>query len=928
MTQKFKKKWYAISTKYRIAIICAACLLVVAVPLLAIAGSGISFSGQTPNGTTTNNARPTISVKATASSGTINQEDISMTINDVTYTPSINQYGIISYKPTSPLGDGSKTVKVSVYDQQLKTDKTTTWNFTIDAAPNPSNWSPGKNATVPYINPAISLYVKDTQDNIDPGSLEVKIDGTAVTGEKFEYYTYDDYGSTVTNYQEGTITYQPTNLKSGKHTVEVSIKDVAGNMLTETWSFTIAEKPKFTNLVPADNAKVTSADKISVTVSDDTGVDWSTESIKLTVDKDTVTPLINQETGTISYAKAFADGDHTVTIEAKDIDGNLASKTWTFSIDSSAPNLDYLDLFDPSKTIEDGILRIRAGLSDSSMIKDNFTLSLDGTKLTNAKFWYDPETKNHVYLEYEGPVRNGNRTLSLYVEDTFGNHKTYTWNFTVSTKPVISEKTPIKYGVTDLTPIISATVKSLNGTINPDSIVLKLNGTKVDPEYDASVGKITYTPSNNLVNESYYTVDLTVADDSGATQTETWKFYNNNYADMSDSNVNNCTFCHQLASIYPPEQKFENIHANKLNFAGSHTQNQCTNCHGYISQEAGCQQCHGDLDYGQYEEAPHGSTPAIKYTATNFDTNFPLRITQNRELYDCVICHQPGAGTKGYEGTQSEPTRLLNNHDIPELHKTKTTDFDNCTKCHAKSLTREHAREGRVDNEDKAITCKTCHDSNTARAEVTTAVKAKDTSCGACHKNANHEELHTYSALDQNCASCHSKALSTEHDKRGFGCNTCHNSTKQNVNLALTFGQLSCSDCHTATKHGVTMENSVPTSLKYTPVTGTLKWMSPESLSFWAGESWIPADMVGGVMTVSSRNSGLSGTEVFNYYKTELDKLGWNKVSGDPGDKFELVYTKGKAKVYIRFYTGEHYDSNTLFGSEYGYRIEILYKYN
>ncbi|MBS4213149.1 hypothetical protein [Neobacillus rhizophilus] len=312
---------------------------------------------------------------------------------------------------------------------------------------------------------------------------------------------------------------------------------------------------------------------------------------------------------------------------------------------------------------------------------------------------------------------------------------------------MVSNAIPFKYGVKNLKPAISATITSPNGTINGDSIIFKLDGHPVGFTYDAGSGLVSYTPSDALENEAYHTVSIAASDLSGTSINKEWKFYTNTYPDMKDSNISNCTSCHQANRIEGSNGDLESVHIKKLYFNGTHSNNRCDNCHNYISVPSNCSQCHEDPD-GTFAYAPHGSTPSIKYQPTNVDATMPLRVTENREMNDCILCHQPGSQVKGYTGYQSTPTRLLNNHDIPELHK--ANNEPDCTGCHAKSLTNEHARDGRQDANGNPITCNTCHQST--NPAVVQAIKDKNTSCTSCHsRDTVHKDIHS------KCATCHSK---------------------------------------------------------------------------------------------------------------------------------------------------------------------------
>jgi len=80
---------------------------------------------------------------------------------------------------------------------------------------------------------------------------------------------------------------------------------------------------------------VGSLDKISAVVSDSAGIDWSAVVFKL--DGTIVQHTTGGAIGTVTYEGVIADGDRTVLIEAKDKNGNLGSKAWTFNKNSVKP---------------------------------------------------------------------------------------------------------------------------------------------------------------------------------------------------------------------------------------------------------------------------------------------------------------------------------------------------------------------------------------------------------------------------------------------------------------------------------------------------------------------------------------------------------------------------------------------------------------
>lgn len=675
-----------------------------------------------------------------------------------------------------------------------------------------SNYYPVKGSSVTVSNPKISVYVKSIYE-LNDSSVKLWINGV----EKQATFMYkgvwvDDYETdqmiwTITNRKEGTISFNASNLNDLENTVEVSITDKANppNVITDTWKFTVKEPPKFNNISPADKSKQTNLNQLTSIVSDNTGVNWDNLKLKINnVEKSPLDISINRETGAISYDQVFQTGSYTAVLEVKDSLENIGTITWNFVVDSSPPEI--VTGFMDGKIITDGPLKINIQLKDLLDIKENAKLKLDDIDLpVNFRFegYVDKYYGNYIitsrkiaYLSYEGMVSNGNHKLELYTEDELGNQITRLWNFSVAVKPEISNVSPFKYGVADLKPTISAVVKSPNGTINPESIVLKIDDNIVRPNYNQSTGLVSYTPEGNLKNESNHTVKLSVNDESGYSLEKEWRFYTNTYPDMSDSNYTACIACHDTSSFAGSNGVLEDVHKSKLYFGGTHSRNRCSNCHNYITVPAGCSQCHDDPDGTAFAYSPHGSTPTIHYQPKNVDPAIPLRVTENREMNDCIICHQPGSGVKGYEGYLAQPTRLLNNHDIPELHKTSD---ESCTKCHAQSLTHEHAREDRTDKDGNSINCNTCHQSTDPK--LVQAITNKDTSCSACHGEASHDELHVYEQMDSNCVGCHTNTLTKAHKAVNVTCANCHESQDQVVLDAIANKNKACQTCHTNPLH-------------------------------------------------------------------------------------------------------------------------------
>ncbi len=806
-------------------------------------------------------------------------------------------------------------------------------------APTVSNLTPGDGTNISTTSTKISAYITDT-DKLNSASATMELDGVAVTPRfKFKgHYEYDSCGGSYwvnDSYLEGTLEYYATNLKDGVHTVRITMADLNGNTLTKEWSFTLGAVPKFSAFAPAQGSLANSISGIliSAKATDDTGI--NADSVVLKVYGSRLDHSFDPATGTISARKALEDGTYTAEVSAADLAGNVGTASWTFRVSTdAAPSVLSLT---PSQggTVTVRNPKITAYVKDTydDLNNTSVKLKIDGSSVT-PKFmfsghweydsctgeYYVIDSRREGTIEYQPAyLKDGLHTAELSITDKAGNTLTKQWSFTVKTKPTISDAKPVPSYVSTQTPVISALVED----VDPDdgTITMYVDGSQVPAVLDPATGLLSYTPADGLPNEQMHTVRIDASDMGGAAS-HSWKFYVNTYPDMADSNIDNCSSCHSYdeSAAIP----FQAMHTG-VGFYGSHSDNRCDACHNYITYPADCLQCHGDEGPdGWIDEAPHGSTPGISYRLTQYDTSVPMRVTVNREMWDCVICHQPGSPVLGWEGYLVKPTRQLNNHDIPELHK--TTD-QACVKCHALSLTREHAREGRLDSANRPISCNTCHRSSDTKVKA--AIANNDTSCSACHDNANHESLHN-TTLGPDCQSCHDAALSTEHSNKGYSCASCHDNQTGRSQFAIKWSQTTCSDCHrTSNTHKVNFAATVPDSVPlYTSLAdGTiLEWTAPESLDFWTGESWIPDSMTGGMLTISKRSTALTPAEVFSFYAAKMAELGWDKTAGPDtaSDKFELIYTKDSKVVHIRCFGTSSFDSTNT--SPYGYKIEIMYK--
>ena len=845
---------------------------------------------------------------------------------DGNWVVSDRKEAFVNYE--GPVAHGSHVLTLYAEDS-LGNRNTYTWAFTaaapVNNPPYATSRSPAQGAAVPESSHTITLSVKDDEDILNTQSLRAKLNGQNVLST-FRYRgrwvtDYDGYTNyIIDSYKEGTVTVEATGLNDGVNNIEIAIADATGNTLAEAWSYSVSEPPKISGIYPAANSETASVDRVSAVVTDNGAINWG--SVILQVNGSPVTFAADQATGTVTHARNFADGRYSVNLAVRDAAGLLRSQAWSFIVDTSPPALEYLHDFQDNMVITDALLKVRIMVKDLVDIKNNAKLYLNGVPLPAQLQYpgsidtysgeYIVTRRSEGYLDYEGAIGNGNYTLSLYVEDKLGNRKTWDWRFTVASPPVIFGETPLKYGVENMTPTVAAFVRGQGAAVNAESIRLLLNGAAVPHEYDSTTGKVWYTPAETLANEFYHSVALTVRDETGLETARTWQFYTNTFPDMYDASITSCSACHDYYPTAGSSWPFQDIHAMELNFGGDHLSNDCDNCHNYITVNAGCGQCHGQT----YDEShfPHGARADQRYGAKNSNPYFPLRISRNREMFDCVVCHQPGAGTLRRSGAP------LKHHDIPELHK---TGDNSCSPCHALSLTREHARDERQDKSGNPINCDTCHRS--ADANVTKAVQEGKTGCYECHDLGStgdaHAAIHDL-VLDPACEQCHGSNMATEkkfHATAVSGCGVCHDSTDTKVSGAIHRQKNSCFDCH-GQPHGVYM-----TALRDDlPLYDAVKWGTPQEALLWSGDGWLPESFKDEQARIIFSSRGAAAADVYQYYSGAMASHGWTLQAdtyAEGARAFSLSYTKGRRYCTVWYFTGDVPGAGGLAGG----RILIAY---
>lgn len=261
--------------------------------------------------------------------------------------------------------------------------------------------------------------------------------------------TYDSasgaYKATIT--APGATSFNQTG---GYYSVQVQATNTAGTTATVSGAdldglrLVVKERvaPVITIVSPSSGAYVTNNKQpIVFNVVDETGGSGvNASSIVVKVDGTTIphttTAIANGFSVTATPSTAMSDGSHTVTIDAKDNDGNAATqKSTTFKVDTVPPTLNVTAPIEGFIT-NTASLTLTGTTNDSTSSPVTIRVSLNGadqgsvTVATNGSF------------SKALTLKNGSNTITVTATDTAGKTSTVTRNVTLDTSvPQITSAT-------------------------------------------------------------------------------------------------------------------------------------------------------------------------------------------------------------------------------------------------------------------------------------------------------------------------------------------------------------------------------------------------------------------------------------------------------------------------------------------------------
>ena len=384
-------------------------------------------------------------------------------------------------------------------------------------------------------SPDLIITVKsNSAANVSSDSV-VKVDGVIVSTDlQFQgHYESDSCSSwwVVDSYKEAAITYHASDLTDGPHTIEVTAKDTASNISTQSWSFSVAEPAKFDNKFPNGITNINNA--VSVRVTDNDPIDPS--SIVLKVDGVIAAHSYDSTAKTISYQPAapLADGSHSVWVSAKGTgSGITGSSGWSYTIETSGPELTFSDTGVPYPTGSPQLV-VTATTTISDLANYNI-VKVDGVIVSAdlqfqghlesdscGSWWVIDSYKGAAISYHASGLRDGPHTIEVTAKDTLGNTSTQSWTFNVAEPPTFDNKYPT--GVTNINNAVSVRITD-NDPIDPSSIVLKVDGAIAAHSYDSTAQTISYQPGAPLADGSHTVWVSAKGTGSGITGSSSWSY--------------------------------------------------------------------------------------------------------------------------------------------------------------------------------------------------------------------------------------------------------------------------------------------------------------------------------------------------------------------------------------------------------------------
>ena len=332
--------------------------------------------------------------------------------------------------PTDGSADGVYTIKVKAVD---KTGDSTeeSYSFTYDTlVPTVTSIIPVDKSTLTVAPAQIVIKVSDGEGSgIDfassKASMKLKVGSIDIV-----IILRQDNGL-------DTMTFSLPELEIGKYSIEITLKDKAGNSYTYTSRFDLVEKasdvlPEVVSVEPADRAFKNSVTQVKVVLKDNSGKGLNLEASVITLENpigvkvDGIQTDDGQQTIIFGLTNALpadgsADGEYVIKVKAVDKTGKVGEYSYSFHYDTVPPKVDST-IPAANDSFYEGITQVTVKLSDSGSGIDfvGTVVNLQGPKgaVQSAK---TDNGKDTINLNFAKLTDTGNYVINITPKDKAGN---------------------------------------------------------------------------------------------------------------------------------------------------------------------------------------------------------------------------------------------------------------------------------------------------------------------------------------------------------------------------------------------------------------------------------------------------------------------------------------------------------------------------
>ncbi|WP_208113773.1 hypothetical protein, partial [Tahibacter aquaticus] len=305
-------------------------------------------------------AVPTISIRFSADG--LPSPQVRMLVDGVDVTAAAEIVGrTLRFVPPQALSEANHEIAVTVGSAKAS------WSFTTRSAPT-FGFADFDDVVLPSARLAgISLNYGDVGSGIEPSAVRLRLDGADVTGAAVIAAT--------------GLTYVPSQpWTDGRHSVDVTIADRAGNLTQGQWQFGVGNPPQVSAMTPIDTTLPFGSPTLIEAHFADSALDIDSASLTLTLDTADVTSSAvvdrpNSREGTVRLRPddPLESGEHVVHLAVANSAGAKTLAVWRFIV----ANRRVLEILEPpaGSTLTQPDVVISARVYSSDLASSGITIN-------------------------------------------------------------------------------------------------------------------------------------------------------------------------------------------------------------------------------------------------------------------------------------------------------------------------------------------------------------------------------------------------------------------------------------------------------------------------------------------------------------------------------------------------------------------------